>query len=66
MDNRELIDVLIDLEISLVRAFGWSLHDIDETAVESLLPFVGRFGKQKEKGTPAPRRTAYADEVDWL
>jgi hypothetical protein len=65
VDNRELIDVLTDLEISLVRAFNWSLHDIDETAVESLLPFVGRFGKQKGS-PPAAKRTAYADEVDWL
>jgi hypothetical protein len=53
--------VLVDLEISLVRAFGWSLHDIDETAVESLLPFVGRFARK-----PEVRKTAYADEVDWL
>jgi hypothetical protein len=53
-------DGLIDLEISLVKAFNWSLHDIDETDIESLLPFVFRM-----TGTGQNNRV-YADQVDWL
>ena len=48
------------MEVSLVKAFGWSLHDIDETDIESLLPFVfhltgAGMGSQ-----------VYCDQVDWL
>jgi len=43
-----------------VKAFGWSLHEIDETDIETLLPFINRL-------TEAQRpKTVYADEVDWL
>ncbi len=48
------------MEISLVKAFGWSLRDIDETDIESLLPFVFRVSGTGESGL------AYADEVKWL
>lgn len=51
---------LIDLEISLVRAFGWSLRDIDETDIETLLPFIFR-----ATGRSRVRRI-YADQVSWL
>lgn len=44
----------------MVKAFGWSLRDIDETAIESMLPFLYRASKGK-----APERV-YADQVDWL
>lgn len=44
----------------MVKAFGWDLHSIDETAIESLLPFIHRFGQESEQ------QTAYADQVDWL
>jgi hypothetical protein len=54
---------LIDLEISLVKTFGWSLRDIDETDIESLLPFVFRLSG-KDKGKVSDK--AYCDEVDWL
>lgn len=55
--------MLIDLEISLVRAFGWPLAAIDETAIESLLPFVSRFGRTAA-GSGAAQ--VYCDQVDWL
>lgn len=56
------LETLIDLEIALVRAFGWSLRDIDETYIDSLLPFVRRITEEGQDG----QRLAYADEVDWL
>jgi len=56
---------MIDLEITLAQAFGWSLRDIDETDIESLLPFVARIGKQKSAAGGKPE-TAYCDEVNWL
>ncbi len=36
------MESILELEIGLVKAFNWSLRDIDETSVESLLPFIGR------------------------
>lgn len=56
------LETLIDLEIALVRAFGWSLRDIDETFIDSLLPFVRRLTQETEN----EQRLAFADEVDWL
>lgn len=55
-------DWVVGLESMLVRALGWSLHDIDETDVESLLPFVAALT------APAPEKTnlAYCDQVSWL
>jgi hypothetical protein len=50
---------MVDLEISLVKSLNWSLRDIDETSVESLLPFIGRLNG-------AGAELVYADQVDWL
>jgi hypothetical protein len=50
---------MTDLEIDLVKAFGWSLAEIDRTDIESLFPFLHRLGGHAEP-------TAYCDEVDWL
>lgn len=52
-------DWMIDLEISLVKSLGWSLHEIDETALESLLQFIGRLNG-------AGNEIVFADQVDWL
>jgi hypothetical protein len=59
------------LKCSLVNAFSWSLRDIDQTDIESLIPFVFHYPKWREKnfnknGKPKQRTLAYADEVDWL
>lgn len=50
------------LEVSLVKAFGWSLRDIDETDIESLLMFV--FQVSGSGSTTV--KQAYCDQVDWL
>jgi hypothetical protein len=52
---------LIDLEIKLVQIFHWSLRDIDETSVDSLLPFIFRLTGMNEK-----EKKVYCDQVDWL
>lgn len=59
------IDTLIDLEVAMVRAFGWSLRDIDETDIGSLIPFIGRLTKTVNE-TGSGSRKVYADEVGWL
>lgn len=41
----------------MVKAFGWSLRDIDETEIESLMDFINRL---------TWKRNAYCDEVDFL
>jgi len=49
------------MEIVLVKQFGWSLRDIDETDIESMIDFITRFGGQSE---PKVRRV-YCDQVDF-
>ena len=67
---------MIDLEIALTRSLGWSLWEIEETDVESLLGFVNRLTETCSPAavqgkTPSvirsqgPRKT-YCDRVDWL
>jgi hypothetical protein len=47
--------------------FHWSLHEIDWTDIESLIPFVFHYPRWKDARfhrNGAPR--VYADQVDWL
>ena len=53
---------MINVEFSLVKAFGWSLADIDQTSIESLIPFV----LQVSSGGSSDAGRKYCDEVDWL
>lgn len=53
-DGRSLLDVILDLEIGLVQAFGWSLAEIDRTDAVSLLEFLGRFGESSSQPHPGP------------
>jgi len=46
-----------------VDKFHWSLHDIDETDIESLIPFVFEYGGWKKKGGKR-RRQLFADEAE--
>ena len=59
-------DWWIDLEISLVKAFGWSLEDIDETEIDSLIPFIMRFSETDGGENPIKTKKVYADQVSWL
>jgi len=49
--------------------FHWSLKEIDETDIESLIPFLFRYpqwkGKQATAGQ-AGTRNEYADQAEWL
>jgi hypothetical protein len=51
----------------IVDLFHWSLYQIDETDIESLIPFVFRYPKWKEErgGEDKPKQLL-ADQVDWL
>ena len=51
------------MEIALVKSFHWSLRDIDETDIESLLPFIFRMNAEAGSGEP---KEVYCDEVSWL
>jgi transketolase N-terminal domain/subunit len=55
---------LIDLEILLAKNFGWSLYEIDNTDVESLIDFINRISATG--GKPNLSKQAFCDEVDWL
>lgn len=55
-----------DLEISLVKAFGWSLEDIDETDIDSLIPFIMRFNETEGGDRPVKKKKVYVDQVNWL
>ncbi|MBI5951906.1 MAG: hypothetical protein HY865_09630 [Chloroflexi bacterium] len=51
----------------MVDLFHWSLTQIDETDIESLIPFVFRYPKWKsERGAANKRKELFADQVDWL
>lgn len=79
-DGRSLLDVMLDMEIVLVRAHNWSLMEIDATDVTSLLMFMARYGEVVEGPssrmyghTPVPKggkggkkRKLHCDEVSWL
>jgi len=60
------MDWWTDLEISLVRAFGWSLEDIDRTDIESLIPFLKRLNETDGGIRSSNRKKVYCDQVDWL
>jgi len=46
--------------------FHWSLHDIDETDIESLIPFVFEYPAWKAKQKTTSGRKVYADQANWL
>jgi len=50
-----------------VERFGWSLRDIDETDIESLLPFIYRFaattGKDGKRPTKTTGNKAFIDQI---
>lgn len=45
----------------LAEHLHWSLHDIDRTDIESLIPFVFHLA-----GTHQQTETRFCDQVDWL
>jgi hypothetical protein len=50
-----------------VELFHWSLREIDETDIESLIPFVFLYPKWKEeRGTISRRKQLFADQADFL
>jgi hypothetical protein len=60
-------DVLVEVEVALVKNLGWCLRDIDETDIESLLPFIARLTAEEKAGIGDPGyRKVYCDEVGWL
>ncbi|MHB9032330.1 MAG: hypothetical protein ACYC6L_04695 [Anaerolineae bacterium] len=62
-----MFEVLLDLEINLVKAGVGSLQEIDETDCESLFDFVWRLnhtqGEGGAKSLSTQRRAC--DEVNW-
>lgn len=70
----------IDLKISLVERFGWSLREIADTDIEDLIPFVARLIEKdgskvqqtdeiatagKER-QPRNDKRVYCDQVSWM
>ena len=54
------------MECYLVKLFGWSLYEIEQSDAESLLRFINEYpawSARHEKGGVASRRV-YADQVD--
>jgi len=50
--------------------FRWSINEIDETDIDSLIPFVFHYPRWKAKQATskkhAAEKSAYADEASWL
>jgi hypothetical protein len=55
---------MVELEISLVKAFGWSLYEIDHTDIETLIPFINQFVGSEIH--PVTKKKVYCDQVSWL
>jgi hypothetical protein len=50
-----------------VELFHWALNDIDETDIESLIPFVFGYPEwKKTRSAASKRRMLFADEADFL
>jgi len=60
-----LINVLLDLEISMIKNLQWNLNDLDQTDAVSLFDFIRRVN---ETGGEAPevKKKSYCDEVSWM
>jgi len=54
-----LVESLLDFEISLIKAFHWSLHAIDATSMDSMFLFIYRLTGEK-------KQVAYCDQVGWM
>jgi len=61
---------MLGLKASLVKAFGWSLYDIDNTDIESLMPFIFEItGNQDKSGKREKKiRRVFCDDpsASWL
>jgi hypothetical protein len=55
---------VLQVEINLVKAFQWSLYEIDRTDINSLIPFYLHVSSGTGTGSNASQ--AYCDEVGWL
>lgn len=60
--------MLIDLKISLVEIFHWSLYDIDQADFASTLKFMHRYTETHEqKVNPvSARKQVFCDQISWL
>ena len=56
------------MEIALINRFNWNLHDIDETDIASLMPFIVRVTQGGPAGeADAGRKLVYIDQMeDWI
>jgi hypothetical protein len=43
--------------------FHWTLHDLDHTDIESLIPFVFRYPRWKKDLRKPKEKSAYADQI---
>ncbi len=57
---------MLDLECQLVQLFGWSLRDLDETDIESLIPFFRHYARWRQRGGAGGRQRVYADQAGFL
>ena len=57
------IDWALDLEARLVERYGWSIYEMDQTDVESLMLFVHRLTADK---SGARTKRVYIDQVSGL
>lgn len=54
-----MLEVLLDMQQTLIQLFGWSLADIDRTDAVSLFDLMRHMGRSQVP------KTVFADEVEW-
>jgi hypothetical protein len=52
------------MECSVVEMFHWPICQIDETDIESLIPFVFRYPIWKKESRKPREKAVYADQID--
>lgn len=57
---------MLEFEHGIVKRFGWSLREMDETDMESLIPFVFYKPGGGGGGGKVKKKRVYCDQVGWM
>ncbi len=52
------------MQIALVKAYGWTLQDIEETDIEVLIPFLVRINAENAKAEPKRETVNFVEVRD--
>jgi hypothetical protein len=56
----------LEIEQALVERYHWSLFDLDQTDIESLIPFVMHVARNSKGERRQKLQQQFCDQVSWL